>query len=393
MRILLLFLTAFAPFAQGQNLVVNGGFERKKSADAGSGNAQPRPCQFTSAASFWNNNALGWQTFDLQTPDFLVWDSTVTCPLFPQPHKGKKMAGLILYHPQSDGGTVTDYHEMIQGTLGKPLEKGKTYEISFYAFVNDSLGPAHLNAVFGRSASAVPVYCGNFGFYFSKDPIRPKEDFMASQAEFPVKPQVNWSPIIYGQDAWQKITMSFVADQEYKYFLFGNFYKDSETPVNMSLETRLTLDSENQQQQFWARKKRIGYYLFDDFSLTLQDNSLEKTLLTEKKYVFQSALVFDSGKADLKTESQPMLDELAVVLTKNPGMRVEIGGHTDDTGDENTNFSLSEARALAIYKALTAKKVNAAQLRWKGYGESQPCDNNSSEAGRQKNRRVEIRVY
>lgn len=388
-----------------QNLVVNGGFERQLPPQAGVWQTVPKPCTFSNQASFINTSAMGWHTFDSHTPDLLEWDSTGGCPIFPKPRSGKRMVGLVMYHPFQDGQFAFDYHELIQGTLARPLEKGKTYTISFWVYTNDSLGVQHLTKVFGAGPFARvkddrlkpggfrPIVCGNFGFYFSENKIQTREEFMQSQITFPVKPQVNHVEIIDTKGNWQKISMSYTPDQTCKYFLFGNFFSDAVTPINMGEDERMQLDERNQQLQFWSKKKRIAYYLFDDFAI-VEDNAtnIEQALVKEKKYTFQSALLFDTGKSDLKPESKPALDGLASVLQKNAALKIEIGGHTDNVGDDSSNQTLSEQRAQSVFNALIAREIKPEQVVWKGFGEARPIATNDTEAGRQKNRRVECRV-
>lgn len=383
-----------ASLLPAQNLVVNGGFERQAPQEAGVWQAHPKPCQFASTSDLVNTSAEGWKTFSVQTPDLLVWDSINGCPTFPKPRKGKRMMGLILYHPFQDGQFAFDYHELIQGTLAKPLEKGKTYRLSFWVYTNDSLGSQHLNKVYGRTTGIRTTFCGNFGFYFSDSRITIPENFMTSQLDFPVKPQVNLTQIIETKGQWRKISLAFKADRSgYKYFLFGNFFSDAVTPINMDDEERMQLDQKNQELQFWKKTKRIAYYLFDDFSIVAdEDAAIEQSLLVEKKYTMQDALLFDFGKADLRPEAEPALEKLALVLQKNPTLHFEISGHTDNVGNEESNQLLSEQRALTVYKALIDKKVAPEQLAWKGFGKTQPVASNDTEEGRQKNRRVECRV-
>ncbi|MFN0036782.1 MAG: OmpA family protein [Saprospiraceae bacterium] len=377
-----------------QNLVVNGGFERQPARRAGVWQVPPKPCQFAGTSDIVNTSSEGWQTFDVQTPDLLVWDSVSRCPTFPKPHKGQRMMGLIMYHPFQDGQFAFDYHELIQGTLAKPLEKGKTYRLSFWAYTNDSLGSQHLNKVYGRTTGIRPTLCGNFGFYFSDSKINTRENFMTSQLDFAVRPQVNLAQIVETAGAWRKISLAFKADRsDYKHFLFGNFFSDAVTPINMGDEERMQLDETNQTLVFWKKTKRIAYYLFDDFAIVADENAaIEQSLLVEKKYILQDALLFDFGKADLRPEAEAALDKLAQVLLKNPTLRFEIGGHTDNIGDEASNQTLSELRAQNVHKALIAKSVTAAQLSWRGYGKTLPAAPNDTDEGRQKNRRVECRV-
>ena len=389
----LLWLFANDP-CPAQNLVVNGGFERQAPKVAGVWQASPKPCQFSGASDIVNTSAEGWKTFNVQTPDLLVWDTINTCPFFPKPRKGNRMMGLIMYHPFQDGQFAFDYHELIQGTLAKPLEKGKTYRLSFWVYTNDSLGSQHLNKVYGRTTGIRPTLCGNFGFYFSDAKINSAENFMTSQLDFPVKPQVNLAQIVETKGSWRKISLAYKADRGgYKYFLFGNFFSDAIAEINMGDEERMQLDEKNQTLEFWKKTKRIAYYLFDDFSIVADENaSIEQALLVEKKYTMQDALLFDSGKAELRAEAESALNQLALVLQKNTSLHFEIGGHTDDVGDHASNQSLSEQRAQNVYKALISKNIKPEQLSWKGYGESKPGIPNDNEDGRQKNRRVECRL-
>ncbi len=400
----LIFCLLLSYAIMAQNLVVNGGFERQSPREAGVWQGVPKPCEFSSQSGYLNTSAQGWHTFLSQTPDLLLWDSTVNCPAFPPPRRGNRMVGLIMYHPFQDGQFAFDYHEMIQGTLARPLEKGKHYTISFWVYTNDSLGVQHLTKVFGKgpalkdkderlkSGGFRPTFCGNFGFYFSNNKIQEQEEFMQSQVTFPIKPQLNYTEIVETKGAWQKITLSYTPDQSYKYFLFGNFFSDAVTPINMSVEERMQLDERNQSLYFWAKKKRIGYYLFDDFAIVENtEANIEQALLKENSYTFESALLFETGKSELKPAAKPAIDGLAAALLKNPSMRIQIEGHTDDVGDEQSNQTLSENRARSLYDALIAQTVPASQISWKGYGETKPVAKNDTDAGRQKNRRVNIK--
>jgi outer membrane protein OmpA-like peptidoglycan-associated protein len=237
------------------------------------------------------------------------------------------------------------------------------------------------------------IYCGNFGFYFSNNKIQRHEEFMQSQITFPVSPQLNYTEIVDTKGRWQKISMQFTADQPYRYFLFGNFYSDAVTPINMPAEERMALDEKNQTLSFWEKNKRIAYYLFDDFAVVEDvQTTTEEAFQREKRYVFPNDLLFDSGKSELKKESGFAIDGLAETLHRNPGLAIEIEGHTDDVGANADNQRLSEDRARSIFEALVERKVPIHQISWKGYGETRPVATNDSENGRQKNRRVECRV-
>ncbi|MDF3838929.1 DUF4892 domain-containing protein [Cupriavidus basilensis] len=100
---------------------------------------------------------------------------------------------------------------------------------------------------------------------------------------------------------------------------------------------------------------------------------------------------FDTDKAEVKTESKPALDEMAKLLKADPKLKVYIVGHTDNQGALARNLDLSQKRADAVVQALTASyKIPAARLTAKGVGSLSPVASNDDDAGRGKNRRVEL---
>ena len=99
---------------------------------------------------------------------------------------------------------------------------------------------------------------------------------------------------------------------------------------------------------------------------------------------------FETGKAVILPESQQILDQVAESLVDNPGVNVEVGGHTDNTGARATNLRLSQARANAVREYLIGKGVDAGRLTARGYGPDQPTADNSTATGRFANRRVEL---
>jgi outer membrane protein OmpA-like peptidoglycan-associated protein len=104
------------------------------------------------------------------------------------------------------------------------------------------------------------------------------------------------------------------------------------------------------------------------------------------------AVQFELGKAALKPESNKILDQIAVILKKYPDYRLSIEGHTDNTGAEDANLKLSEARAKSCHDYLVQKGIPDDRLDYKGYGESRPVADNATYSGRTLNRRVEFNV-
>jgi OOP family OmpA-OmpF porin len=103
-------------------------------------------------------------------------------------------------------------------------------------------------------------------------------------------------------------------------------------------------------------------------------------------------LNFEYGKAIIKAESFPFLDELADVLVKEPTWKIKIVGHTDNVGSDASNLELSKKRSIAVSNYLVSKGVDASRIATDGKGESMPIASNETSEGRDKNRRVEFTI-
>jgi outer membrane protein OmpA-like peptidoglycan-associated protein/tetratricopeptide (TPR) repeat protein len=103
-------------------------------------------------------------------------------------------------------------------------------------------------------------------------------------------------------------------------------------------------------------------------------------------------IFFETDTYSLKETSFPELEKLIGFLNYNPGLKVEISGHTDTTGTEEYNFELSEERARSVKDYLIENGVETRQLVYKGYGATKPVAENDTEDGRALNRRTEIRI-
>lgn len=101
---------------------------------------------------------------------------------------------------------------------------------------------------------------------------------------------------------------------------------------------------------------------------------------------------FDIDKSTLRADSYPQLTELFDYLQRHEDEKIEIGGHTDNAGNDAHNLKLSQDRANTIREYLIQKGIKAIRLTAKGYGASLPVADNSTEEGRQLNRRTEVKI-
>lgn len=101
-------------------------------------------------------------------------------------------------------------------------------------------------------------------------------------------------------------------------------------------------------------------------------------------------IFFDTDSFNLKPQSNIELEKLVQLLTKNPKIKIQISGHTDNTGDPKKNMILSDNRAKAVYTFLIAKGIDKTRLTYKGFGDTQPIAPNTTAEGRAQNRRTEF---
>ena len=111
------------------------------------------------------------------------------------------------------------------------------------------------------------------------------------------------------------------------------------------------------------------------------------------KITFDSGLLFDVNKSDIKPVAQSNLTRLAGILNKYPDTEILIEGHTDATGTHDYNMDLSRRRAQSVANSLSGQQVLVSRMTQMGYGPDQPVATNDTSAGRSQNRRVDLAIY
>jgi outer membrane protein OmpA-like peptidoglycan-associated protein len=125
-------------------------------------------------------------------------------------------------------------------------------------------------------------------------------------------------------------------------------------------------------------------YFTDPFTVTIQFELARSYQLDH--------VHFDIDKATLRPDSYKQLTELLEYLQRHPDIKIEIAGHTDNTGGDAHNLKLSQDRANTIRNYLLKKGIKPVQVTAKGYGSSVPVADNNTDTGKQMNRRTEVRI-
>ena len=138
------------------------------------------------------------------------------------------------------------------------------------------------------------------------------------------------------------------------------------------------------------RSLNFNYSDRKDYEPIVLDIDLEKA--SEGTIAILENIFFDLDKYDLKEKSVTELRKILRFLKENPRLKVEIGGHTDNSGSETYNLQLSQRRAQAVYNYLISNGIAQDRLHPTGYGAAKPIATNETEEGRQKNRRIEFKI-
>lgn len=364
MRIIITFLflcLSTGIFAQKKgpaiNLIPNPGFEQFSSPPIG---WFYRGSDFTSLMRFWDSPTNA-------SPD--AYGQNIRVPAhwksngfhLQKAHKGESMIGLTMYGCENGKPHCREY---VQIRLNEELVIGQNYYVEFYV-----------------SKLKNGMASNNFGLAFSIDPVRLEID-----QDIEIDPLFNDVRVIDNEDhEWVKVRGGFQADSAYNFLIVGNFYKDIDTKVEKTNNQTLN----------------YSYYYFDDFlvkkippilDVPEEKEDLRKQVLTEGKIIKLKNIYFDFDKWDLHPRSFIELNKLISVLEKNPGMNIQIHGHTDSIGSDNYNIYLSRKRAKSVISYLSDNGIDVTRLSYKAYGSSEPVESNKDSEGRALNRRVEFKI-
>lgn len=179
-----------------------------------------------------------------------------------------------------------------------------------------------------------------------------------------------------------------------------NAENDEESDQYDEIENQTEADAAKQMEQAQLNRSEE---LAEQIQETLNEDNLTDKIDVQftSQYVqltLNGAILFDSGKAELKKEVLPILSQVGEILEKYAGQTIEIEGHTDNVPIHNSRYAnnneLSSARALSVFDYFVANtNLDPANIKTSGRGEYVPVADNSTTEGRAANRRVEIRIY
>lgn len=260
--------------------------------------------------------------------------------------------------------TRRKYIEYLETKLAKTLVKGEKYLIEFHiSKAERSMGSLH-----------------EIGVLFSEKTI-----WNVTTRGIDQKPQVILTnPNGYkDKKNWVKLSAVYTAEGGENDMIIGFFNYDKD-----------------------GKKYNLNrHYYVDDVSLTVikeapqpvvtnETTEEESTPITYAPEIGETValknIFFTVNESELLAESFPELDKLVQFLQTNNNTSILISGHTDNTGNEDHNKTLSEARAKSIAVYLASKGIDQARIKFVGYGSSAPIASNETDAGKQQNRRVEF---
>jgi outer membrane protein OmpA-like peptidoglycan-associated protein len=159
--------------------------------------------------------------------------------------------------------------------------------------------------------------------------------------------------------------------------------------ATLDLERSLQDDLRRELDQFRADAKTRQDELYN--ALSQMEGKFARIRRDARGTIVSLAdILFDFDKATLRRDVEFNLVKIATILNQFAEMKILIEGHTDDVGSDEYNLGLSQRRASAVYDFLISQDVDESRMSWEGYGESRPVADNSTEEGRQRNRRVDL---
>ena len=341
-----------------QNLVTNPSFEDHKACPVRLGN--------------FNSDVVGWSTPTNGSTDY--FHSCSEAMGTPKNFNGTQIAdfgegyaGFYLYAPN-------DYREYMQAELLTPLEKGVSYELSFFVSLAE------------RSDFAI----NEFGVVFSEHPLSfeihkelSKMHLYKDTGNSFTYLEIGYSHFANDTKDWMLVSTPYVANGNEQFMTLGNFKNNART------------------RKFLFNKgaKQGAYYYVDMVSLSransepshaIADSSKDKTSYSLNTTHLFDHVLFDFDEYQLLEAAKTYLKQTYDFLESDPSLHIVIHGHTDAVGTAAYNLKLSDSRCKAVADYFMTLGLPKERVSWKGHGGSLPIASNATPEGRRQNRRVEF---
>lgn len=302
---------------------------------------------------------------------------------YQMPHSGNGYCGIYC--------SKNEYREYLQTELREPLKAGARYRVSFHVCLseNSTVAVSTIGALFTPDRIADTAKS-----ILMRKSQRSLGSLVNQVISTSYSPQVVSDRILADTAEWMEIGGEFTAEGGELFLTIGNFFDVAHSGIA---------------EYDWLSQMLTGsYYYIDDVSViqlsedtpSIPDTqelkssaipAIQQTLSVGSTLVLHD-IYFQFDRSVILQQSYKELTRLLELMQDNPKLRIEIGGHTDDKGSVEYNRKLSESRAKAVADYLTSKGIDPKRLSYRGYGKSKPIEDNSTEEGRSKNRRVEIKV-
>jgi len=200
--------------------------------------------------------------------------------------------------------------------------------------------------------------------------------FIKDEKGNPIESEIEWQDLATGQSLGTlsskpgtgEFFVTLPAGRDYAYFAHKDGYLNQSEHVDLTYVTT-----------------------YEEKHVEIKLISIAAAQTTGAEIVLNN-IFFETASATLNPRSYGELNRLVAILKQNPGMRIEVQGHTDSTGDPTFNLNLSGKRAWSVANYLAMAGIQPARVQVRGFGSSKPVDSNATEAGRQRNRRVSFVV-
>ena len=205
----------------------------------------------------------------------------------------------------------------------------------------------------------------------------------------------------FNADAGEKAKSPFQIIKNYENAVVKNggkmIYKNTD-PLGAELEATFNLSTKD--KNYWVKIGSFGgtanevehyaLYVLEMEPMKQEIQASEMMDALNKDGFIALYINFETGKSEIKPESQEIVNQIAEMLKQNSDLKISIEGHTDNVGTDKSNQTLSENRAKSVMTALVGHGIDKARLSSKGWGSAKPIADNRTEEGKAKNRRVEI---